>query len=188
MIYFTADCHFDRGLMLTCANRPFPDVDAMNERILAGYLARITKNDETHFVGDFCHKAASRDEAAYWFDQIPGKKYLNIGNHDNQAILSLNWDGVSDISEIEAGGQTFVLCHYPMASWNNVRSGNMHLFGHLHDKFPGSKRAINVGVDHWDWGPCDAGQIMARAKTLGEHPGWEQIEPEMVLEDFLSSS
>lgn len=177
MIFFSSDPHFGREAILSCASRPFSNIGEMNWTILSGYRSMVSDEDDLYIVGDFAHKNTSRDEAAYWFDQIPGRKHLIRGNHDKGGVLSLPWASVNDILEVEDCGVTFVLCHYPMASWNNARLGARHLFGHIHDKFPGSRRAINVGVDHWDWAPCESREILRRMRGLGEHPGWDAIEP-----------
>jgi len=52
--------------------------------------------------------------------------------------------------EVNIEGKDFVLCHYPLQSWNGLNKGVIHLHGHVHlpenRKF-GNGRRMDVGVD-----------------------------------------
>ena len=44
----------------------------------------------------------------------------------------------------------FVMCHYPIASWQNMSHGMMHLHGHVHllpDQKLAEGRAMDIGMD-----------------------------------------
>ena len=52
--------------------------------------------------------------------------------------------------EVRLNDRNFVLCHYPLQSWNNMNKGVIHLHGHVHlgreAKF-GNGKKMDVGVD-----------------------------------------
>lgn len=58
----------------------------------------------------------------------------------------------------------FILMHYPIASWNRVRRGSMHLHGHLHLE-PGSRigdgKTLDVGIDgHPEFRPYSLEEVL----------------------------
>lgn len=181
MILFSADPHFGReNILRTCA-RPFVTVQEMNARILCEYQRRIRPEDDFYLLGDLAHKTSTCDEAAFWFDQIPGRKHLIRGNHDLEAVTSLPWESVRTYHEMSVGGVNLVLHHYPMITWNQAASGSVHLFGHVHTNWPGSCRSVNVGVDACDYAPVSVEEIMRKAATLPPPPFWDVIEPTIKL-------
>ena len=173
MHIYTADPHFGHTNILSHAKRPFTSIEEMDGAILRAYQEAVGPNDDLWMVGDF---AWNKRIAQAMFAQIPGRKHLVSGNHDTR-IKSLGWASVHDIAEVEDGGQHFVLCHYPMITWSRSRYGVKHLFGHVHQNWAGSNRAINIGVDWWDFKPTTKPAILERAATLGTHPGWSETEP-----------
>lgn len=177
MNFYSADPHFDRGNMLSVTKRPFPTVELMNRKILEGYQRRVKDTDDLFLLGDLVHKTSPAEDARRWFDQIPGRKHLIIGNHDKSAVTDLPWHSVQHYLEIEDNGRLLVLFHYPMITWNHARAGSLHLFGHVHQNWAGSRLAVNVGVDFWDFAPCTLPEIEARAATLPPPPHWDVVEP-----------
>jgi calcineurin-like phosphoesterase family protein len=65
--------------------------------------------------------------------------------------------------EVNIEGQDFVLCHYPLQSWNGLNKGVIHLHGHVHlpanRKFGNGKR-MDVGVDGNDMVPYSIDAII----------------------------
>lgn len=111
------------------------------------------------------------------FHRIPGRKHLIVGNHDKAWVRSFGWSSVQDIVSLKDGDQWFVLCHYPMQTWNHARRGAIQIFGHVHNNWRGSRNSVNVGVDVWDFQPMQAVDIMRRAKTLPVNRHWKDVEP-----------
>ena len=52
----------------------------------------------------------------------------------------------------------------------------MHLFGHVHNQWMGSRNAVNVGVDVWGYVPVTLKEIERRAKTLPPNAHWADVE------------
>lgn len=78
--------------------------------------------------------------------------HLIWGNHDKEKdFKDLPFRSFNHIKRITAAGQRFVLCHYPMRSWEGKGSGVMQLYGHCHGTLPGEGRQMDVGVDTHDF-------------------------------------
>ena len=52
MIYFTADAHFGHANIIKMCERPHPDVETMNESMIAAWNERVHGNDTVYIVGD----------------------------------------------------------------------------------------------------------------------------------------
>ncbi|MDO5705791.1 MAG: phosphoesterase, partial [Paracoccus sp. (in: a-proteobacteria)] len=166
--FFTADTHFSDDGTRRSFSRPFRDVMAMDAAMMAG-LAPLGADDDLWIVGDFaaCDTEDQRASARRVFDTISARKHLVRGNHDPEWVVrELPWQSVDDLVEVSLDGRTVVLCHYPLATWNNVRRGAIHLFGHVHDRWPGGEGQVNVGVDLWNFQPVTLDQAELAALTL----------------------
>jgi calcineurin-like phosphoesterase family protein len=113
--------------------------------------------------------------------------HLFLGNHDHH-ILN-NKDGVQDLFAsvneqrmvtivmlpAVKGGKSikhrFVLSHYPLASWQDMGQGVMHLHGHIHTPHQfkvGPGRMMDVGMDgNPDFQPYTIQQVL---KLIADRP------------------
>ena len=53
-VFFTSDTHFYHGNIIRFCNRPFKDVEMMNETIIANWNNTIGQDDIVFHLGDFC--------------------------------------------------------------------------------------------------------------------------------------
>jgi calcineurin-like phosphoesterase family protein len=65
---------------------------------------------------------------------------------------------------LPASKYDFVLCHYPIASWENMNRGVIHLHGHVH--LPPSQRlhagkSMDVGMDGNNLHPINVRDIIS---------------------------
>lgn len=147
-IFFISDTHFDHTNIIRFCNRPFQDVEEMNEKIIEDWNSVVSKNDEVWHLGDF---SFSKDEERIkkHFDALNGKKSLLEGNHDHKETKNLPWAKVSRLFTMRHNKQSFVLCHYPMWAWDRQNQGSIHLYGHVHGKpNPIGGRSLDVGYDN----------------------------------------
>ena len=94
---------------------------------------------------------------------------LILGNHDTHIRKNLRGEKdlfahVSDYEELNVEGiGRFVLCHYPIISWNEMRQGVTMLHGHQHlkgdIKFGNGKR-MDIGACGNDLRPYHLKEIM----------------------------
>jgi len=170
--WYTADTHFGDDGIRRFFQRPFRSVAAMDAAMVDAIAARLSHDDDLWIVGDF---ATEGSEAAI-FERLPGRKHLVRGNHDAPSVNSLAWTSIHDLVEVEDRGQKFVLCHYPLLTWNNARDGAVNLFGHVHTNWLGADNQVNVGVDLWSFAPIQAGDLLRRAVSLPENVRWQKVE------------
>ena len=146
--------------------------DGRREAFDRAKLARagvVGPDDDLWILGDFaaCETDVGRAAARNAFAALPGRKHLVRGNHDPDWLLeALPWASVHDLVEVQDGDRRFVLCHYPMVTWNGSREGAIQLFGHVHTWWRGAGGQVNVGVDLWDFAPVTPDQAGIAASLL----------------------
>ncbi|WP_102227217.1 metallophosphoesterase [Acidimangrovimonas sediminis] len=153
----------------------------MNAVLIRNFRDCVGSNDDLWILGDFAF-VKDVNRVSSWFHQLPGRKHLIIGNHDDEAIVSLPWNSIANITEMRDGDQALVLCHYPMITWNGARRGALQLFGHVHDQWKGSRNSVNVGVDQWSFRPVQIGDVIRRARKLPMNKHWGDVEHGSELE------
>lgn len=154
-IWFTAEHHFGHANIIRFCNRPFADVDAMNESLIANWNSVVTPKGTVYHLGDLF--LVNREAAQAIRNRLNGSICLVRGNHDKTAdSLKGVFEWVKDYYELSVpdegasgGKQHIVLCHYALRVWNRMRHGAWHLYGHSHGTLPTTpgQRSFDVGVD-----------------------------------------
>lgn len=96
--------------------------------------------------------------------------HLITGNHDHhqeKGIYDHLFSSRQKYLELSVGSFTFVLFHFPIASWNHVRKGSFHLHGHQHWKGDlrfGNGRMMDVGMDGNNLSPYRLTEIVELLK------------------------
>ena len=157
MIYFTSDLHLGHRGIITMRDRPFSDVEDMNRCLLRNYNAIVHKDDTVYILGDICHHMTA-EEADRWIARMNGKKYLLTGNHDKKYDPSLFVE-MRDFMTVSLGGIYFALMHYPMLSWPKMKSGSIHVHGHIHSDESYNLKNREEGILRYDAG-VDANQFL----------------------------
>lgn len=164
-IYFTADLHFGHNAMVSRGWRPFTDVEAMNVTLIQNWNEEVTKHTHVFILGDLSFCGAQR--TIELVSQLNGIKHLILGNHDEH-LSKYVYDVFEDVApyhEIKYGSQLFVLCHYPLRSWNQMHYGSWNLHGHTHGNMREKwRRQVDVGVDCWDYRPVSIETILAMSQ------------------------
>jgi calcineurin-like phosphoesterase family protein len=169
MIYFTADLHFGHKNILKYEDRPYKDVDTMNEELIKNWNNTVTNDDEIYILGDLFFLNQEKSEEI--LKVLNGKKILIKGNHDK--IHKPNekyFTGIHDYLLKKFAGVYFVLFHYPIFDWDGKHRGSIHLHGHVHsrgDIFLPNK--INVGVDVIGFKPISLEEVFSRCNRLNEY-------------------
>ena len=167
--FFTSDLHFFHNNILKFTNRPYSSLDEMHEDIVTEWNKNVSRGSVVYHLGDLSFLKAKKME-----DQKPLYEILNRlngtiimlkGNHDysnywkhhKEAIESgMLRTGIffedSPYKELRVRGDgirtKFVLCHYPIVSWNTQSHGSIHLHGHCHGSLGlDLGRAMDVGYD-----------------------------------------
>lgn len=165
MIYFTSDLHLGHRGIITMRNRPFADVEEMNQTLIANFNAVVHKDDTVYILGDLAHHMQVEDVNKI-IEKLNGRKILIKGNHDKQYDAKL-FEEIRDFKTVSLNGQSFSLMHYPMLSWPKSHHGSYMLHGHIHadesynlqNRVEGILR-YDVGVDANQYCPVSVNQIL----------------------------
>ena len=159
--YYISDLHLGHyNAMSRFDHRPFKTLDEMDRKIIENINSVVTPQDELYLLGDFSWYKP--DKTAELIKQINCKnRFLIIGNHDSwvkNGYCKKLFQGVYDLKRIDDKGRIVVLCHYPIAVWDQSHRGSYHLYGHVHANVnedgnkthgildcPEMKNAYNVG-------------------------------------------
>lgn len=174
MIFVTSDTHFHHAAVVEYCKRPFTDVEAMNEALIANWNARVRPEDEIIHLGDFAF--GPRSKLAPTLERLNGHKTLVRGNHDRSksAMLAAGFDDVCDRLEwTDNGSRRLYFAHIPLGVSEPrprkydpplVRPAPPHDFwlcGHVHEHFRRRGNVINVGVDQWNFRPITIDEALA---------------------------
>ena len=170
--FFTSDTHFNHANIIRFCNRPFKDVEQMNEVMITNWNNAISKDDTVFHLGDFCLGGAA--EWTKILDRLNGKIYLIMGNHDlkniRQGFIS-RFEHVAMQMRIEIGKKRIYLCHYPfLCCEGSYKDDVWQLFGHVHTRRSNSgidagrlqylyPTQYDVGVDNNNFTPVSFGQV-----------------------------
>ena len=170
--FFTSDTHFYHANIIKFCNRPFKDVEQMNDVMIANWNSVIGKDDTVFHLGDFCLGGAA--EWTKILDRLNGKIYLIMGNHDlkniRQGFIS-RFEHVAMQMRIEIGKKRIYLCHYPFLCFEGSYKDDVwQLFGHVHTRRSNSgidagrlqylyPTQYDVGVDNNNFTPVSFGQV-----------------------------
>lgn len=150
MVYFTSDLHLGHGAIIKMQQRDFESVEEMNRVLIRQFNAVVGKRDVVYFLGDICHRLPV-EEASRLIGKLNGKKILVKGNHDKEYDVAL-FEEICDFKTISLNGVYFALMHYPLLSWPKMRSGSIHLHGHIHEKEIYNLQNKQAGIKRYDVG------------------------------------
>jgi calcineurin-like phosphoesterase family protein len=157
-IFLTADTHFDHENIVGFCERPFSDVNEMNEALVRNWNETVSKHDIVFHLGDFCFNIETFDS---FIPRLNGHINIVPGGHDKWVRRAGNKVAVlPPLVTIEVGKIVVVLCHYAMRVWDREHYGSYHCYGHSHGRLPGLGRSMDVGVDAWDYRPITLDMVM----------------------------
>jgi calcineurin-like phosphoesterase family protein len=139
MNFYIADCHFGHKNILHFDNRPFADLEQMEEVMVMLWNASVRKGDCVYILGDFCWGKA--DEWLRLVKQLNGQKVLIEGNHDlgqYPAELKNQFADIAPFKEIvdngrDNSGRKVLLSHYPQMFYKHANNPKYYMLcGHVH--------------------------------------------------------
>ena len=80
-IFFIADTHFGHEKIIKLCNRPFENLQDMQNQLIQKWNNKVSNEDTVYILGDFCFKMSKQD-AVQILNMLNGKKVLIKGNHD----------------------------------------------------------------------------------------------------------
>ena len=165
-IYYTGDSHYFHKNIIEYCNRPFKNVEEMNETMVERWNEVVKKEDMVYHVGDF--GLGSYDKLKEIFDRLNGRKIIVRGNHDRSvgSLTKMGWEVHKQ--PFVAGG--IILTHYPLVDSDKMRAEledisvyparSLNICGHVHEKWKRKGNSYNAGVDVHDFRPVSLEEIL----------------------------
>jgi calcineurin-like phosphoesterase family protein len=154
-LWFTSDTHYSHSNICSATTkwtnaerltRLFDSLEAMNNKLVENINNCVRENDILIHLGDWSF--GGFDKIREFREQLQCKNiHLILGNHDhhiqnNKENIQELFSSVNQYLHLQVSvypGTTFytgkynmVLMHYPIASWNGMNDGVIHLHGHVH--------------------------------------------------------
>ena len=180
-VFITSDTHYGHknicrgvtdwrtqdGEVPVGSTRDFETIEQMNERLVNAINNVVGQDDTLIMLGDVSF--GGFENIGIFLDRLICKNiHLILGNHDthienNRENIQSRFLSVQHYLEVNINDKNFVLCHYPLQSWNGLNKGVIQLHGHVHlpanRKFGNGKR-LDVGVDGNDMVPYSIDAII----------------------------
>lgn len=180
-IWFTADTHFCHANIIKYCNRPFANLEEMDEELIRLWNDTVPEDGIVFHLGDFC-MGGSKDWNNIIY-RLHGRIYLILGNHDLKSIkqgFMQRFELVTQQMSIRVGGQSIILNHNPFLCYGGSYRDVWQLFGHVHSG-PRSNTGLDisrlkmlfplqydVGVDNNDFRPVSFHEVKARIEAQVE--------------------
>lgn len=128
-IYFIADIHFGHQKIINYESRPFESVDEMDGTIIQNWNEIIQEDDVVYILGDYSFYDFEHSKEIT--SQLKGKKYLVMGNHDEEDESVYRQMGFVNAYRFPIILNNFwILSHEPVYINKNMPYAN--IFGHVH--------------------------------------------------------
>ncbi len=181
--FFTSDLHFGHENVIRFDNRPFFNLEEMDNELVARWNKKVGKGDLVYVLGDMIWKTAS-GSAESLIRSLNGQIILIKGNHDrflHNAKAKNALAGVKDYDDIaveleDGSKRRCILSHYFIPLYIGHRHNAIHLHGHSHNTEESdeerritkelnekgySLEIYNVGCMYWNYEPVTLDEILA---------------------------
>lgn len=155
-IFFTSDHHFNHNNIIRYCDRPYQNVEEMNEDLIKRWNSAVTCNDIVYYLGDFGFGGTPKIHSV--IGRLNRFRMIMIrGNHDPTAKHLMNWgfDEVYKYKDLELYGRRLFLSHIPVIEYEY----DAYLCGHVHNNFRIKGNIMNVGVDVNNYAPINWDEI-----------------------------
>lgn len=157
-VFWTSDLHFGhKNLLSFCRDTRLGEtIDEMDELLIEHWNKKIRRGDLVRILGDVSfHKETKTIEI---LKRLNGAKHFIRGNHDHvlDKIIKTNpelFQSYKQYDEVKIGSDRFVMCHFPIESFNRMHYGSFMIHGHTHGNTSNSgvpirKNRVDCGIDN----------------------------------------
>jgi len=207
-LFFTSDLHLGHNNIISFCQRPFKDVEIMNEALIANWNEVVAPGDIVFALGDIFwnHNTKFMKEV---YARLNGTIYFIPGNHDSNDAYKQKFPNVTVLSDVvtlflilhdEIEEVTYnyqiQLSHIPLMTWpQRIKRNCFHLHGHVHTMLVGHNTGCDanipkwpnqydIGVDFNNYAPIEIRDILAKL-NLSPGSSVKELSKE-VLERNLS--
>jgi len=190
-LFFTSDTHYNHSNICRATTnwtsadnltRDFKSLEHMNDTIVNNINEIVGENDILIHLGDWSFGGFEMVEE-FRSRIICKNVHLVLGNHDEH--IDRNKDNIQRLftsvnhyinldlrrPSIKGKGQMdkyrFILCHFPIASWDGMNNGVIHAHGHVHlppHQRIGNGKSLDVGVDGNGLEPISLDKVVSLLK------------------------
>jgi calcineurin-like phosphoesterase family protein len=160
VIWYTSDTHFGHENIVEYCQRPFLNVQHMNEGLVERWNRRVGPDDVVYHLGDFS-MYLQREEQRALLAKLHGHKVLVLGNHDGSIarMLDVGFVDVKKEYRLADGPYLLYLRHKPKEDFE-ASEFDFHLCGHVHEKWARKGKIVNVGVDVREYEPQTINELL----------------------------
>ena len=168
MRWFTADLHFGHTNIIVYCNRPYRNVNKMNEGIIQRINNRVGKDDMLYILGDIGKiHGENIEHLAFLLSKIKCRLVLILGNHDKLRAFDYVDMGFESVHthmyiedlDVHLTHDPANACMLPSQAW---------LCGHVHNLFKVVRNVFNVGVDVNEFNPVSEDEVKEWVKRFKE--------------------
>ena len=152
-IHITSDNHFNHKNIIKYCDRPFSNVEEMNEVMIKKWNEMVRKNDVVFHLGDFAKGNSWTIKKIR--DRLNGIIILLKGNHDYKVNKHCGFIFIE--GSIQIGN--LILTHRPLPI-EEIPEGFTNVHGHIHEKE--SVNGINVSVEKTGYKPIELNEVVVR--------------------------
>lgn len=196
-VFYTADTHFGHKRIIELCERPFTDVDDMNDQLVERWNDVVKHDDDIVFhLGDVTGGSLAPLEHVR---RLRGRKILVAGNHDACHPMHREWlkalpryleagfEAVMPFATRKVEGVRFLLSHLPYAGAGDHTLGERYtqyrlpdegmplVHGHVHTLFKMNEHGLNVGVDQWQFAPIPEDIIFPWIRLTAERKETKRV-------------
>lgn len=159
---FTSDTHYNHKSIIEYTNRPFLNVETMNQNLIDEWNAKADGKTIIYHLGDVT--LGGQGDAQEFFGQVNGviRVLENIYHHDKRwlhkdiyyskslaPVQILPPMIVLEVTDYYEGGWSLpiMLNHFAMRRWDRSHYNSFHFFGHSHNTLEDWGLSLDVGVD-----------------------------------------
>ena len=183
-LWFTSDTHYNHANICSATTRwtdpvtcrEFKSLEHMNAMLVGNINETVRQEDILIHLGDWSF--GGFEKIKEFRDKIVCQNvHIITGNHDhhiqrNRDNCQSLFSSVNKYVELNVkwskgnagnGEANFVLMHFPIASWNDMARGSIHLHGHVHlepNKRIGPGKMMDVGVDGNNLYPISLAEVI----------------------------
>ncbi len=177
---FTSDTHYGHNRIIEFCDRPYKDLQEMEEGLIANYNSILGPDDLCIWTGDafFCNRSRAKEI----MNKLNGYKILVKGNHDMKTkhMLEMGFSMVVEQMNIMVAGVKTKLCHYPHLLTEHqgdkpdryqerrpkYNQSEALIHGHIHENIKLHKNCVHVGVDGWNMFPARYEEVEALIEEM----------------------
>lgn len=157
--YVAADLYLGYTNIIRRDNRPYRNVEEMNQALLKNWNEMVCYDDTVYFMGAISY-GESADDIDYWLKRLSGNIVFIKGDQN----ISGNTEFLLDYVTINVGKKQFCLVHNPKDAPEDFEGWIIHAHNYNQDllKRPfidRKRKTINVSLEATNYRPIDFAEI-----------------------------